>query len=178
MSWSGHGPGMRLASVLLGVTVLSSAAGCTSHDAAKVRVDHSTAAPVAALADTGPVPGSVTESWHVDLPLKADGFGPMDTPDLPRLVNGQLVVVSPRGLDVFDASTGKERWHYREPGRGFRGYAATAGVLVAMTYQPDDPENESRSRRIGLDAETWAGEVARRTMFPSTGPTAVFSCSR
>lgn len=149
MHWSGHGPGMRFGSVLLGVTALSSAAGCTSHDAAKVRVDHSTAAPVAALADTGPVPGSVTESWHVDLPL-----GSMAKPEPPRLVNGQLVVASSRGLDVFDASTGKERWHYREPGRGFRGYAATAGVLVAMTDQPDDPENESLRRRVGLDAGT------------------------
>jgi len=149
MHWSGDGPGMRFASVLLGVTVLSSAAGCTSHDAAKVRVDHSTAAPVAALADTGPVPGAVTESWHVDLP-----FGSMTKPEPPRLVNGQLVVASSRGLDVFDASTGKERWHYREPGRGFGGYAATAGVLVAMTYQQDDPENEPLRRRVGLDAGT------------------------
>jgi outer membrane protein assembly factor BamB len=156
---------MRFGRVLLGLTVLATAAGgCTSHDAPKApkaRVDQSTAAPVAALADTGPVPGSVTESWHVDLPRPVDRLGATETPEPPRLVNGQLVLASSRGLDVYDASTGKERWHYREPGRALRGYAATAGVLVAMTVQPDDSENPSLSRRIGLDAGTgrvlWTG---------------------
>jgi outer membrane protein assembly factor BamB len=154
MDWSDHRPGVRLGSVLLSLSVLAPAAGCTSHEAPKARVDQTTAAPVPALADTGPVPGSITESWHVDIPRAVESHNAPDRPPPPRLVNGQLVEASSRGLDVYDANTGRERWHYREPGRGFLGYIATAGALVAMTYQGDDPDDLSQGRQVGLDAST------------------------
>lgn len=157
MNRSGRGPRRRFGRVLPVLAALLLAAGCTSDggpgSAPRVRLDHSTAVPAAPLADTGPVPGSVTESWRVDIPLAVDRFRSREIEKSPRLLNGQLVVASSHGLDVYDAATGKERWHYHEPGRELGGYAATAGVLVAMTQQPDS-EDKSSSRRVGLDAGT------------------------
>jgi outer membrane protein assembly factor BamB len=66
-------------------------------------------------------------------------------------VDGQIVVVTDLGVDVYDATTGRPRWHYHEPGRKPRGYAETAGSLVVAT---NGPSEEDKDRWVGLEAKT------------------------
>lgn len=152
------GVGMRTWRLLAGLVglILVAGVGCSVPERGKpdpvpqARVDHSTMTTTATpLADAGPAAGSLGESWHVDTAL---GQRPDqgDSWVSRRLVNGQLILASARGLDVHDAGTGRERWHYREPGRTLDQYAETAGSLVAVTTSG----RGETIRWVGLDLAT------------------------
>lgn len=136
----------------------------------KATIDHSTtnaAAPV--LADLGPVAGTLAESWHVDTRLPGDDGSP-DHRASRRLVAGQLIVAAGTGVDVYDARTGRPRWHYREPGRRLTGYAETSGSIVVQTDDQDPAE--AKPRWTGLATATGRVEWTSRALghsFPQVG---------
>jgi outer membrane protein assembly factor BamB len=142
---------MRARQVLTCVIVLlatACSAGENGGSAPKVTVDHSTtAAAVASLADSGPAPGTLGEFWHTDVRVPGGEAQPWQSQ---RLVDGQIVVATEIGVDVYDASTGRQRWHYHEPGRELVAYAETAGSLVVVT----SGSSKAKDRWTGLEART------------------------
>jgi hypothetical protein len=112
----------------------------------KVKADH-TVAPAAAAPLTGsaPQPGVLRTAWTVELPPGG--------PATSTIVAGQVLVTSGRGLDAYDAATGRQRWRYYEPGRQFGGFWGTGGAIVLWSES-----ESSRSRTVphlaGLDAGT------------------------
>lgn len=143
---------MRLRAVLAGLATLLAAACTDDGEVRTARATARTAAP--ALADAGPLVGTLAESWHQD--TRPPGDTPGDPAVSRRLIAGQLVVATGAGVAAYDASTGRPRWHYREPGRRITGWAATAGSLVLLT---DDQNLDRRgSRWTGLTAATGAVE--------------------
>ncbi|GAA0338052.1 PQQ-like beta-propeller repeat protein [Actinoallomurus spadix] len=112
-----------------------------------------TNAPRPPLADLGPPAAPLTTSWQLSTPV-----GDSDLPAYDRvaysIVDGQLVVVSGRGLDVRDARTGQERWHYHRAEWSMLGWARTVGagrrtVLVAYLERTGHRGNRLM---VGLDA--------------------------
>lgn len=89
-----------------------------------------TALPARWTGDTGPPPGPLAESWQLTTPVRHSGLSPYDQVSH-AVVQGQLVVISGKGLDVRDARTGTPRWHYFRKGWVLLGWAATGGHLVA-----------------------------------------------
>jgi hypothetical protein len=150
--------------------VAGSLAGADSIDAArlapKVEVDHAVARGAAPpLADTGPVPGVLRTDWTVELPRREQWLSPSwDSPYV--LVRGQVLVASMRGVDAYDATTGRPRWHYREPGRRLRELAVTGDAIVLWTDAsrrppPGRSAPPKDAHLVGLDADTgwllWTG---------------------
>lgn len=88
-----------------------------------------TRAPQPPLADLGPPAGPLTASWQLNTPV-----GDSDLPAYDRvaysIVDGQLIVVSGHGLDVRDARTGRERWHYHRAEWSMLGWARTGSYLT------------------------------------------------
>jgi outer membrane protein assembly factor BamB len=107
-----------------------------------------THAPPPPLAGFGPPPGPVTTSWQ--LSTRVDRT---DLPEFDRvaysLVDGELVIVSGRGLDVRDARTGQERWHYRRDHWTLLGWARTGQSLIAYFERTGHRDNRLM---VGLDA--------------------------
>jgi outer membrane protein assembly factor BamB len=107
-----------------------------------------THAPRPPLADLGPPAGPVTTSWQLNTPV-----GDSDLPAYDRvaytIVDGELIVVSGHGLDVRDARTGKERWHYYRGEWSLLGWAHTGQVLVAYLERTGHRGNRLM---VGLDA--------------------------
>ncbi|MCO5969225.1 outer membrane protein assembly factor BamB family protein [Actinoallomurus soli] len=107
-----------------------------------------THAPRPPLADLGPPATPVTTSWQLSTPV-----GDSDLPAYDRvaytIVDGQLVVVSGHGLDVRDARTGRERWHYYRAEWSMLGWAHTGQVLVAYLERTGHRGNRLM---VGLDA--------------------------
>lgn len=107
-----------------------------------------THAPRPALADLGPPAAPVTTSWQLSTPV-----GDSDLPAYDRvayaIVEGQLVVVSGQGLDVRDARTGQERWHYRRARWSVLGWAHTGSYLVLYLERTGHRGNRLM---VGLDA--------------------------
>ncbi|MBC6458186.1 PQQ-binding-like beta-propeller repeat protein [Actinomadura sp. HBU206391] len=86
--------------------------------------------PAGRLADLGPPPGPVALTWQLPTAVRRSGLSPYDQV-AHGVVQGQVVVVSGRGLDVRDARTGAERWHYNRSDWTLLGWAATGGHLLA-----------------------------------------------
>jgi PQQ-like domain len=107
-----------------------------------------THAPQPWLADLGPPATPVTTSWQLSTPV-----GDSDLPAYDRvaytIVDGQLVIVSGHGLDVRDARTGQERWHYYRAEWSMLGWARTGQVLVAYLERTGHRGNRLM---VGLDA--------------------------
>jgi outer membrane protein assembly factor BamB len=99
------------------------------------------------LADLGPPPGPVTTSWQLSTPVAGSGLPAYDRV-AQTLVDGQLVIVSGRGLDVRDARTGRQRWHYHRAQWSTLAWALTGQVLVA--YQERTGHRGDRLM-VGLD---------------------------
>ncbi|MGW4800245.1 hypothetical protein ACWEPC_48285, partial [Nonomuraea sp. NPDC004297] len=59
------------------------------------------------VADAGPAPGILRESWRID------GLGKEKDAREIRLAGGQLFVAGADGLEAHDAGTGAKRWRYR-----------------------------------------------------------------
>ncbi|MCW2938371.1 MAG: outer membrane protein assembly factor BamB [Actinomycetia bacterium] len=106
--------------------------------------------PAPELLDVGPPPGPVTESWRLDTPVHHSGLAANDQVAY-ALVDGQLVVATGRGLDVRDARTGGERWHYYRAGWLLLGWAATRTHVVAYLEPSDRP---GAGMIAGFDAAT------------------------
>jgi outer membrane protein assembly factor BamB len=100
------------------------------------------------LADFGPPAGPVTTSWQLNTPVRDSDLPAYDRVAY-TVIDGELVVVSGRGLDVRDARTGRERWHYRRGQWSLLGWARTGQVLMAYLER-----NGHRGNRlmVGLDA--------------------------
>ncbi|WP_165495190.1 outer membrane protein assembly factor BamB family protein [Actinomadura roseirufa] len=129
-----------------------------------VPTDHvTTTASPPHLTETGPSPGGLRIAWAVD----NVGTKRTSTAVAHTIVDGQLFVATHQGIDAYDASSGKPRWHYREPGRELSKYTVTGGAVLVITSKGGE------NRWIGLDASTgkflWT-ESSRRTTFVS-GPT-------
>lgn len=107
-----------------------------------------THAPRPPLADLGPPPGPVTTSWQLSTPV-----GDSELPAYDRvaytIVDGELIVVSGRGLTVRDARTGRERWHYYRGQWSLLGWARTGQVLIAYLERTGHRGNRLM---VGLDA--------------------------
>ncbi|MEV0406274.1 PQQ-binding-like beta-propeller repeat protein [Actinoallomurus sp. NPDC050550] len=107
-----------------------------------------TQAPQPPLGDLGPPATPVTTSWQLSTPV-----GDSDLPAYDRvaysIVDGQLVIVSGHGLDVRDARTGEERWHYYRAEWSMLGWARTGQVLVAYLERTGHRGNRLM---VGLDA--------------------------
>jgi outer membrane protein assembly factor BamB len=107
-----------------------------------------THAPRPPLADLGPPAGPVTTSWQLNTPV-----GDSDLPAYDRvaytILDGQLIIVSGHGLDVRDARTGKERWHYYRAEWSMLGWAYTGQVLVVYLERTGHRGNRLM---VGLDA--------------------------
>lgn len=96
----------------------------------------------------GPQRGAFEPTWSAELPAGAEGY---------HLVDGQLVVVVEDGLQAFDARTGEQTWHYREPGRSTWTLAASGGAVVLQTYLSGTDGESSTiedEHLVGLDAGT------------------------
>lgn len=100
------------------------------------------------LADLGPPAGPVTASWQLNTPV-----GDSELPAYDRvaysIVDGELVVVSGRGLDVRDARTGRERWHYYRNEWSLLGWARTGPYLIVYLERTGHRGNRLM---VGLDA--------------------------
>jgi hypothetical protein len=107
-----------------------------------------THAPRPQLADLGPPPGPVTVSWQLSTSV-ADSELPAYDRVAFTLVDGELVVVSGRGLTVRDARTGRERWHYYRGEWSLLGWARTGQVLIAYLERTGHRGNRLM---VGLDA--------------------------
>lgn len=94
------------------------------------------------LAVNGPAAGTFRQEWRRHLPLAGVQGGEA------YLAGTHVVVTSPDGLHAYDARTGENGWHYREPGRTLWGLAVTAGVVVVETH------GDLGVRLVGLDAAT------------------------
>lgn len=107
-----------------------------------------THAPPPPLADLGPPPGPVTTSWQLGTPV-----GDSELPAYDRvaytIMDGELVVVSGRGLTVRDARTSRERWHYYRSQWSLLGWARTGQVLIAYLERTGHRGNRLM---VGLDA--------------------------
>ncbi|MCO6004824.1 PQQ-binding-like beta-propeller repeat protein [Actinoallomurus purpureus] len=107
-----------------------------------------THAPQPPLADLGPPATPVTASWQLSTPV-----GDSDLPAYDRVaytvMDGQLVIVSGHGLDVRDARTGWERWHYHRAEWSVLGWARTGQVLVAYLERTG---HRGDRLMVGLDA--------------------------
>ncbi|WP_433337731.1 PQQ-binding-like beta-propeller repeat protein [Spirillospora sp. CA-294931] len=139
--------------VVLAAVALAAGACAEGEAAPDVRADHTTAVGAAApMPDSPPGKGVLERAWSLDL------SGEPKTGTRIAVAGGQLFVPSSRGLNVHDARTGQERWHYRERGRQLRGYAVTGGAVVLQTTTPGSSED----RLVGLDAATgrrlWNGK--------------------
>jgi hypothetical protein len=127
----------------------------------KVAVDHTVAPrPARPLADTGPAPGVLQTAWTIRLPPDEEWTDRSRLQVPYALVYGQVVVASTRGVDAYDAITGRPRWHYRERGRWVRDVTVAGGAIVLWTDAGDRPpatEVEPASdaaHLVGLDAAT------------------------
>ncbi|MCW2898062.1 MAG: hypothetical protein JWO67_327 [Streptosporangiaceae bacterium] len=113
------------------------------------QVDHTvTARPVARMADLGPPPGPVASTWQLATPIRRSGLSPYDQV-AHAIVDGQLVVVSGRGLDVRDARTGEARWHYNRGDWNLLGWAATRNHLIAYLERAGHGQDR---QVVGFDA--------------------------
>jgi outer membrane protein assembly factor BamB len=111
--------------------------------------DHrTTAEPAPPLLDVGPPPGPVALGWQLNTVVRRSGLSPYDQV-AHALVDGQLVVVTTRGLDVRDARTGKRRWHYHREDWVLLGWAATRNNLVAYVERAGHRDNRMI---LGFDA--------------------------
>ncbi|MQA81102.1 MAG: PQQ-binding-like beta-propeller repeat protein [Streptosporangiales bacterium] len=95
-----------------------------------------------ALPANGPAAGTFRREWRRHLPLAGELGGET------YLAGTHVVVTSPDGLRAYDARTGENGWHYREPGRTLWGLAVTAGAVVVETH------GDLGVRLVGLDAAT------------------------
>ena len=151
---------LRSAAAFAGaMLVVAASGGCdgSREDAgpSKVELDRTTAAaPAQPAADAGLPAATPKQLWRADLPN-------VPSPNVARLepVAGQLAVVSPRGLDVLDAQTGKPRWHYYEKSRLVTSYAVTADAVVVTTVAAGKDgkallDDDKQLRTTGLDAAT------------------------
>ncbi len=107
-----------------------------------------THAPQPPLADLGPPAGPVTTSWQLTTPV-GDSELPAYDHVAYTIVDGQLVIVSGHGLNVRDARTGEERWHYYRGQWSLLGWARTGQVLVAYLERTGHRGNRLM---VGLDA--------------------------
>lgn len=107
-----------------------------------------TRAPQPPLADLGPPAGPVTASWQLSTPV-----GDSDLPAYDRvaysIVDGELIVVSGHGLDVRDARTGRERWHYERAEWSVLGWARTGPDIAVYLERTGHRGNRLM---VGLDA--------------------------
>jgi outer membrane protein assembly factor BamB len=106
------------------------------------------AAPATRLADLGPPPGPIASTWQLATAVRRSGLSPYDQV-AHALVEGQMVVVSGRGIDVRDARTGEARWHYNRTDWAVRGWAATRDHLVAYLERAGHGEDRLV---VGFDA--------------------------
>lgn len=126
------------------------------------------------VADAGPAPGILRESWRID------GLGKEKDAREIRLAGGQLFVAGADGLEAHDAGTGAKRWRYREPGRDLIGYAVSKDALViatrpstgqSSTGQSGSTRSDADIRLTGLAAGTgrllWERSGAEATPFTS-----------
>lgn len=126
--------------------------GCTSTAWRDVETDHETAAAAPPeLSGVGPGPGVLREEWRISGIETGGGSEALVSPTF-HLLGGTLVVVTGLGVDAFNADTGEELWHYREPGRTLS-VGATADTVVVESRSPDEDE-EDGGRLAGLDAGT------------------------
>jgi outer membrane protein assembly factor BamB len=100
------------------------------------------------LTPLGPPPGPVVTSWQLNTPVHHSGLPPYDQV-AHVILEGQLIVVSGHGLNVRDARTGQDRWHYYRDGWSLLGWAADGARLVV--YQERDGHRGDRLL-IGFDA--------------------------
>ena len=96
----------------------------------------------------GPPAGPVTTSWQLTTPIRDSDLPAYDRVAY-TLVDGELVIVSGHGLDVRDARTGRERWHYYRAQWSLLGWAHTGQVLVAYLERTGHRGNRLM---VGLDA--------------------------
>ncbi|MDL4772596.1 PQQ-binding-like beta-propeller repeat protein [Actinomadura xylanilytica] len=90
------------------------------------------------LSETGPAPGGLQTAWR----LGGDRGH--------SVVDGQLVIAKPEGIEVRDVRTGKVRWHYAEIRRHLIASTVTGGaILVATGSRKAIPD-----RWVSLDAAT------------------------
>lgn len=144
------------------------AGGCTDSDAKgsdgkgeadAIEVERSTAAAAPQTGTSGLPAGTPKQLWQADIPLRSP---------LVRVesVAGQIVVVSDRGLDVYDGAGGKPRWHYHEVKRVVTAYTVTPDTVVVTTAAAgvsNHPLRENaKPRSAALDAATgrtlWTSE--------------------
>ena len=149
----------RRASLLAGAGLVEAAAGgCdgagVDSGPPKIELDRATAAsPARPASDRGLSAATPRQLWRADLPN-------VPSPAMAKVepVAGQLVVVSPRGLDVLDGQSGKPRWHYYEKSRLVTDYAVTADAVVVTTVAANKNgkalTDDKRMRTTGLDAAT------------------------
>lgn len=124
------------------------------------QADHETTdRPATRLVDMGPPPGPVASTWQLATPVRRSGLSPYDQV-AQAVVQGQVVVVSGRGLDVRDARTGKARWHYNRSDWTLLGWAATGDHLMAYLRHAGDG---GERLVIGFDA------VSGRLLWRRTG---------
>lgn len=149
---------LRHASAVLFACVAVLAAACSDPGGKKpalpdVELDRTTSAAGATpVGDTGLPAGTLRKLWQDDLP-------DVPSPDAVavELVAGQIVVVSERGLDVYDANSGKARWHYHEVARLVTGYTIAPDAVVLTTTGTKDGKrshDDKLVRSTGLDAAT------------------------
>ena len=100
------------------------------------------------LTPLGPPPGPVATSWQLTTPVHHSGLPPYDQV-AHTIIDGQLIVVSGHGLNVLDARTGQDRWHYYRDGWSLLGWAATGSRIVV--YQERDGHRGDRLL-LGFDA--------------------------
>jgi PQQ-like domain len=111
--------------------------------------DHrTTTEPAPPLLDVAPPPGPVAVAWQRNTVVRRSGLSPYDQV-AHTLIDGQLVIVTTRGLDVRDARTGKRRWYYHREGWLLLGWAATQHDLVAYLERAGHRDNRML---LGFDA--------------------------
>jgi len=149
------------------------AGGCTGgggakSSSAKSKVDHTVAGTAAPpLTDTGPKQGVLKTAWTIEIPRSTP-----HAPALRTIAAGQVLMADQQGLDAYDATTGRPRWHYYEQGRLLLGSAVTGGAIILRT-QAEKPSREPPGRWVGLDAGTgrllWTTPISWESYDPAGG---------
>ncbi|MQA97385.1 MAG: PQQ-binding-like beta-propeller repeat protein [Streptosporangiales bacterium] len=137
----------------LALAVTAGAVGVRRYvlDAEWWQADHTTTdVEPSPLAEVGPPPGPVTATWQIATPTHSAPMGPLDEVAY-GLADGQLAIVSGRGLDVRDARTGAERWHYFRSGWTLTAWAATDREIIGHFRPSGSP---GRQVMAGFDADT------------------------
>lgn len=147
---------------LIALVVLLVLTGCS--DRPDFAVEHRTAVSAAKpLSPDGPPAGTYEEGWSTRI-----SSGQAGDPDI-ALIGGRLVLATDRGIEAFDARTGKRTWRYREPGRKLARFAATDGTVVASFrvrgwHTVGLNANTGELRWDRPEPLTYSGEVADGTI--------------